>query len=175
VRFVRANAQQYHLDPNRIVVGGDSAGAITSLWLGYVEQHDPPGGSVNDPGYSSNVSCVVAVSGELGDLAFCQSTSPITHEPHNCAVNGTWDYTSQIGARSPQPALALVHGTADLTVPYIFALKEIERAAMSRVPHTLVTVPGGGHVPFEQLFASKRWMHQLFSFVAQSLKAPCPH
>ena len=22
---------------------GDSAGAITSLWLGYVEEHDPPG------------------------------------------------------------------------------------------------------------------------------------
>jgi acetyl esterase/lipase len=43
VRFVRANAQQYHLDPDRIVVGGDSAGAITSLWLGYVEEHDPPG------------------------------------------------------------------------------------------------------------------------------------
>jgi acetyl esterase/lipase len=133
------------------------------------------GGSANDPGYSSNVSCVVSVSGMLGDHAFCQSTNPITHEPHNCAVNGSWDYTSQIGARSPQPALALIHGTADLTVPYIYALKEVERAAASGIPHTLVTVPGGGHVPFEQLFASKRWMDRLFGFVAQSLEPPCPH
>jgi acetyl esterase/lipase len=176
VRFVRANAQQYHLDPDRIVVGGDSAGAITSLWLGYVQQHDPPGGSTNDPGYSSNVSCVVAVSGELGDRAFCQSVNPISHEPHNCAVNGTWDYTAQIGARAPQPALALVHGTHDLTVPYIYALKEIQRAQeVGGIPHTLVTVPGGGHVPFEQLFSSKVWMDQLFGFVANSLEPPCGH
>eukprot|EP01052_Picozoa_sp_SAG31_P057089 SAG31_NODE_16702_length_699_cov_0.936667_1_plen_163_part_10 len=106
---------------------------------------------------------------------FSGQVNPITHEPQNCAVNGTWDYTSQIGARSPQPALALVHGTADLTVPYIFARREVERAAASGIPHVLVTVPGGGHVPFEQLFASNRWMNQLFGFVAQTLKPACPH
>ena len=39
VRFLRSLAADLRLDPERIGVAGDSAGAITSNWMGYV-----PGG-----------------------------------------------------------------------------------------------------------------------------------
>lgn len=48
VRWVRANAQKYRLDPNRIVLGGDSVGAGTSIIAAYTSW---PGSSGN-PGYS---------------------------------------------------------------------------------------------------------------------------
>jgi len=57
VRWVRANAATYRLDPNRIAVGGHSAGgtmAVDTAW-----NSDDPGDSGN-PGYSSSVTAAVA-------------------------------------------------------------------------------------------------------------------
>src|SRR5215471_14716030 len=52
VRFLRANASTYGVDPDRIAIGGTSAGAITALDVGY--NPDDPGTSGN-PGFSSAV------------------------------------------------------------------------------------------------------------------------
>lgn len=175
VRFVRSKAEDYHLDPQRIVVGGDSAGAITSLVLGYLKEGTE--GSSGNPGFSSQVNVTVAISGMLGGKGFCDGThGPPDYMPYGCQVDNSWDYTTEIGARQPQPALAIVSGTSDLTTPYYFALEATNRATATGLPHTLITVPGGGHVPFEQLFASKKWMLQLFSFIATQLQLtpPCP-
>jgi acetyl esterase/lipase len=160
----------------RIVVGGDSAGAITSLYLGYLKEATE--GSSGNPGYSSQVNVTVSVSGMLGDKGFCDRTSgPPRYEPYGCAVNNSWDYTHEIGAEGrlhSQPALAFISGTSDLTCPYYYALEAIRRATAVGLPHTFITVPGGGHVPFEELFANEGWMRQLFNFIAAQLQPPCP-
>lgn len=41
VRFLRTNAAAYGVDPNRIAIGGSSAGAITALNVGYSSAADP--------------------------------------------------------------------------------------------------------------------------------------
>ena len=41
VRFLRTNAATYGIDPNRIAIGGSSAGAITALNVGYSSSEDP--------------------------------------------------------------------------------------------------------------------------------------
>ncbi len=41
VRFLRTNAATYDVDPNRIAVGGSSAGAITALNVGYATAENP--------------------------------------------------------------------------------------------------------------------------------------
>jgi acetyl esterase/lipase len=53
VRFVRANASTYKVDPSRIAIAGSSAGAITALEVGY--------GSGEDA--SAAVKAVVSLSG----------------------------------------------------------------------------------------------------------------
>jgi acetyl esterase/lipase len=53
VRFVRANAATYGVDPTLIAIGGSSAGAITALNVGY--------SSVQDP--ASKVRAAVSISG----------------------------------------------------------------------------------------------------------------
>jgi acetyl esterase/lipase len=60
VRFFRANAATYGVDPDRIAIAGTSAGAITALNVGY--NPDDPGTSGN-PGFSSAVGASVSLSG----------------------------------------------------------------------------------------------------------------
>ena len=62
VRFLRANRGTYGVDPNRIGIGGSSAGAITALNVGF--NPDDPGSSGN-PGPSSAVQGAVSLSGGL--------------------------------------------------------------------------------------------------------------
>jgi len=57
VRFLRMNAATYGIDPNRIAIGGSSAGAITALNVGYSSSEDP----------SARVRAAVSLSGaQLG-------------------------------------------------------------------------------------------------------------
>jgi dienelactone hydrolase len=60
VRWLRANAAGCRIDPNRIAIGGASAGAITSLLVGW-RPEDP--GSSGNPGYPSAVAASVSISG----------------------------------------------------------------------------------------------------------------
>jgi dienelactone hydrolase len=62
VRWLRANAAQYGVDPTRIAIGGGSAGAITALLVG-AHSEDP--GTSGTPGVSSKVGGVVSISGVL--------------------------------------------------------------------------------------------------------------
>ncbi len=56
VRWVRANAETYRLDPDHIALGGHSAGATTSMAVAY-NSEDP--GSSGNPGYSSRVTAAI--------------------------------------------------------------------------------------------------------------------
>ena len=62
VRWLRAHAAAYGVDPDRIAVGGGSAGADTALLVGI---HSEDTGSSGTPGVSSKVRGVVSISGVL--------------------------------------------------------------------------------------------------------------
>ncbi len=151
VRFFRADAaaaRAYRIHPNYIVVGGSSAGAFAALAAGYL---DKPGevpayvdlpslggleGSGGNPGLSSAVAAVLNLSGA--------TESPGIIEAGNAP-------------------LCSVHGTRDLTVPYlqgrvgsllppkyVFGSGRLHpRATTVGVRNTLRTLRGAGHIPFE--------------------------
>ena len=86
VRFLRKMAADpaWRLDPDRIGIGGGSAGAVTALFYGYAAAAASEGDS-GSPGFSSAVSFVMPVSGELRYDAFCQGgLDPRTGEPLGC-------------------------------------------------------------------------------------------
>ena len=60
VRFLRARADKYGIDPSRIAIGGSSAGAITAVNVGYNAANPGPG---DHQGYSSAVQAVQSLSG----------------------------------------------------------------------------------------------------------------
>ena len=59
VRWLRANAGKYHVDPNRIGVWGGSAGGHLVLCLGTMAEVKEYEGDVGYPGVSSAVQAVV--------------------------------------------------------------------------------------------------------------------
>jgi dipeptidyl aminopeptidase/acylaminoacyl peptidase len=62
VRWFRANASTYGVDPGRIAMAGSSAGAVTSI-LAATRSEDP--GTSGNPGPSSEIQTAVSVSGGL--------------------------------------------------------------------------------------------------------------
>jgi acetyl esterase/lipase len=174
IRFVRKHAAYARVDTDRISIGGDSAGAVTSLYVGYVKAASSEGHSGN-PGFSSQVRAIVSVSGELRSEAFCKGLYP-DGTPYDCAVNGTLNKVSDID-RASLPPLAMVHGTLDLTVPYANAKAVIEQANKVGLLNTLVTIPGAKHVPFHELFTESTYLPDLMTFLVQAMDlkdAQCP-
>ncbi|MGH9230784.1 MAG: carboxylesterase family protein [Acidimicrobiales bacterium] len=60
VRFLRANADDYGVDEDRIAIAGTSAGAITALNVGYGPEDV---GDSGNPGFASAVRAAVSLSG----------------------------------------------------------------------------------------------------------------
>lgn len=89
VRFLRANAVTYGVDPNRIAIKGLSAGAITALHVGF--NSDDPGTSGN-PEFSSAVRAAVSVSGakKLGTASPGDAASFLLHGTLDTTVPYAW-------------------------------------------------------------------------------------
>jgi acetyl esterase/lipase len=117
VRFLRKNAATYRIDPNRIAIGGTSAGAITALNVAY---HPEDPGSSGNPGFASTVGAAVSLSGaELGAG----------------------------GPNAGEPSTLLFHGTNDPLVPYQWAVNTVNAAEAAGLNAYLITYQGEGHVP----------------------------
>ena len=120
VRFLREQAATHRIDPNRIAIGGSSAGAITALNVGYSPENPGPG---DHQGFSSAVQAVQSLSG-----------AQLASGPINAG---------------DAPAL-LFHGTADSLVPYSWAQGTVQQATDAGLLAVLVTWEGAGHVPYTQ-------------------------
>lgn len=62
LQYIRANAEKYNLDKNRIACSGGSAGAGTSLWLAFSEDMADKGSDDPVLRESTNISCAAAFS-----------------------------------------------------------------------------------------------------------------
>eukprot|EP00037_Helgoeca_nana_P015868 m.148749 g.148749 ORF g.148749 m.148749 type:complete len:337 (-) comp23218_c0_seq2:58-1068(-) len=163
IRFVRSMNLTWRVDPAKVMIAGDSAGAVTALWVGYA-MTDRPGHSGN-PGFSDAVGAVVSVSGEMKSQAFCKTVTPT---PLNCTLSDpSKDYVGNITG-PPQPPLLMLHGTADLTVPYVNGLEVYTRAKDVGLPALMLTVPDAGHVPFDSLFYNATRLGQFMTFLADN-------
>jgi dienelactone hydrolase len=120
VRWLRANADTYGIDPSRIGFGGESAGGITATLVGL--RSDAPGSSGN-PGYPSDIGGFVSVSGGLPQGLFATSDDA--------------------------PGL-FFHGTADGTVSYTWSTATTQKMLEAQVPAFIQLQNGAGHVPWAQ-------------------------
>lgn len=155
IRWIRANAKKYNMDPERIGVWGASAGGHLVSMLGTSGGVKELEGDNGSPGQSSRVRCVVDFCGPSDFLAFGKDNPAMNRpkSPVSKLLGGMLkDKEDMAKSASPvtyvskdDPPFLIVHGTADKLVP--IAQAERLHAALKKagVDSTLVRIEGGGH------------------------------
>jgi acetyl esterase/lipase len=122
VRWLRANAAKYNVDPNRIGVWGGSAGGHLSLMVGCADETAGLEGNGGWEKYSSRVQVVCSYYGPA-DLAHMQdgdTTAPAQFLGGTPAEKPeAYRLASPVTHVTPDdPPLLMVHGESDRVVPY---------------------------------------------------------
>ena len=159
IRWIRANAQKYHFDNNKIGVFGSSAGGHLAALVGSSgDVKDLEGDVGGNLSHSSRVQAVCDWYGPANFLTICGTVPPTSNHcdetspegkliggdlrtnPDKCKSVSPITYVSK-----DDPPFLIMHGTADNTVPFHQSV-ELD-SAYKAIGHdvTFIPQPGAGH------------------------------
>jgi acetyl esterase/lipase len=152
VRWLRANAGKYHIDPERIGVTGGSAGGHLAQFLGVTGDVQMFEGDEGNPEQSSKVACVVNFYGP-SDFTKSYGKSVDAAEVLPLFLGGNLEQARQkhiiaspLYWVTPNSAPTLcVHGTKDNYVAYEQAVWMVDKLLNAGVEAELITMQGAGH------------------------------
>ncbi|MFO0912943.1 MAG: alpha/beta hydrolase [Pirellulales bacterium] len=152
VRWLRANAAKYHIDPDRIGTTGASAGGTLAQMLGVTSDVSEFEGAGGNRDQSSRVACVVNVYG-ANDFTRSYEASVDAAEVLPLFLGGNLQRERQRHIRAsplywvtPHAAPTLcIHGTRDAYVAYDQSKWLVERLQAAGVEAELMTIPDGDH------------------------------
>jgi acetyl esterase/lipase len=150
IRFLKANAKKYGIDPDRIGVIGASAGGHLATLLGTsngVKELDAPNA---DPA-ATKVACVIDLFGPADLLRLSPPGSP--ENPVTRLLGGdSGKHRDLAKLGSPQthadesdPPTLIIHGDKDLLVPLSQSEELVAAFKKSGIDVELIVVKGGGH------------------------------
>lgn len=152
VRWLRANAKKYKVDPDRIGAVGMSAGGHLVALLGTTVKEDGLEGSGGNAEFSSGVQAVISFFGpsDLSERAWNPQLEKSLIEP---LVGGSFaDKPELYKKASPvtyirkgAPPFLLFHGTADKVVPVSQSRILAEKLKAAGVSVKLVEIEGADH------------------------------
>ena len=172
IRFLRAHADEYSINPGHVAIYGTSSGGNTALLVGATGD-DPRFQTGEYPGVSDAVSCVVSCFGPTDltritthdharddiFIGLFGDRDPLTvlkdMSPYAC-----------ISKDSPFPPCLLAHGTADTVVPYSQATDMAEKLSACGKDVRLLTVTGAPH---EDTFWSWPLIEDIFAFIKANI------
>ena len=173
VRYLRAHAKKYQIDPDRIGVWGESAGGVLASTLGVsggVAEFEGEGGW---EGVSSDVQAVcqwyattdmrlpAVLHGENPDTAY----GKLFEKPMPRIMDQVWRASPLSHIHRGMPPFLIMHGDADRLVPqgqsliFYHALKIIEADAQ------FISVPGQGHGFFDGV----QYYQAIYAFFLRTL------
>lgn len=148
IRYFKANATFYKLDTNRIFIGGESAGAITSMMASFVDKQSEmtiypmsnpnnPIGSTSNSTYGNSVKATMCLCGMILDTAAIET--------------------------NVDPPILWTHGSADTYIPISLSFNVVLRAAHIGLPIQTKLYQGGTHCPW--YFGNPNWQTYLDSTI----------
>ncbi len=179
IRWIRAHAKEYNLDPDKIAVMGSSAGGHLSSLIGTSGDVKELEGDLGpNTTFSSRVQCVVNLCGPQDftqALMFDKEKKPVLKDDAVMGLlGGNYEEKhAEAVAASPvtyvtkdDPPFITFHGTADQRVAFLHA--ETIHAALQKtsVPSLLIPITNGGHgsvghpevIARAKLFVSKTFL-----------------
>lgn len=135
LRWVEDHAAELGIDPEKIAVGGGSAGGHVALWTGI--EHTPPG---SNPDEAPKIKpAVLLLNCPVSDTSAATGYTPKRFGENTDALSPQ----HQLDAKMP-PVL-VIHGDADTTVPQRQSLELEKKLKASGNVCEFVNVPGGTH------------------------------
>ena len=156
IRFLRAHAKEYCIDPDRIAAWGTSSGATDAQFAAFTG-NDSEYKTDEYTEYDDSVSVLVALNGptDLNELVFSNPDFPIAKaymtywaehpqakQPEELCREAS---TINLVGDRPLPPVMLVHGTEDPLVAYNQTEKLYERLLEFGHEVIFYTVEGAGH------------------------------
>jgi acetyl esterase/lipase len=174
IRFLRANAAKYNIDPDRIGIWGNSAGGQLS---GMVATTADRKDFENDKwaGQSSAVQAAVLwyaptdLSNLPNDPLYVENAhlGLDVRAPANAEAVKKADPVSYVSATTPP--ILLVHGTEDKVVPIRHSERMHEALVAAKIPTRFIKVEGAGH-SFGQVSSTPEVMAAMLDFFDAHLK-----
>ena len=158
IRWIRAHAKEYNLDPDKIAVMGSSAGGHLSSLIGTSGDVKELEGDLGpNTAFSSRVQCVVNLCGPedfTQALMFDKEKKPVLKDDAVIGLLGGNYEEKHAEAVAASPVTYVTkddspfitfHGSADQRVAFLHA--EAIHAALQKagVPSLLIPITGGGH------------------------------
>ncbi len=161
IRFLRANAKKFNLNPDAFGIAGSSAGGHLVALLGTTGDVKELEGSIGEhTRTSSRVQCVVDFYGPT-DLtkmgAQSKPNSKIDHDapnsPESRLIGGAIQENKEKAAKAnplnyvskDDAPFLILHGDADPLVPLAQSEMLVEALKKVNVPVELIVIKGGGH------------------------------
>ncbi|MFT5465874.1 MAG: acetyl esterase/lipase [Verrucomicrobiales bacterium] len=156
IQFIRANAEKWKIDPDRMGVTGGSAGGHLSAYVALQDDEADPDSKDPIAKLSSRVSFAIPFAGptDWGLLATVKHGHPayrqlLGYEPGTPAAEMSEEKKSDVSplhfVSKDDPPVLIVHGDADVIVPFEHATVLEAALKAAEVEVELYRVEGGNH------------------------------
>jgi acetyl esterase/lipase len=178
IRFLRKNAAEYDIDPDRVCAWGTSSGGNAALMVGLTAD-DPAFETDEHEGFSTAVNCVVDCFGptDLVKMIDVQYRKPLNKENLMYVLGGANEehYQENLTAISPihyvtpgreLPPFLILHGDADPVVLYEDSEAFYGQLIANGYEADLVRVTDAPH---EGNFWSRELLDIIFDFIKKQI------